>query len=173
MGVVLAIQKGRCHSYPLLRVRLSVRWVPSEKNVADKDSRRWEEKSAPQPGQSKAAMQEEDSRLHQERSNESQRAPPESSERRSAKSLQQPLPLASEDASHKKAYGKGLQLMIQSSKKRMERARARQRKYGKKLRASRGEQSLLEMNSIKEPARKDYCRSSTSSTTSLQTAACR
>ena len=63
MGVVLAIQKGRCCDYGLLRVirrinahllatgtKLHVRWVPSEWNVADRDSRRWEvgQKSASQ-----------------------------------------------------------------------------------------------------------------------------
>ncbi|CAJ1446249.1 unnamed protein product, partial [Effrenium voratum] len=55
MGVALAIQKGRCHSYGLMHIvrrisahllasgiRLSVRWVPSEFNVADADSRAWE-----------------------------------------------------------------------------------------------------------------------------------
>lgn len=55
MSVILALQKGRCSSYPLLRlvrrvwahslasgIRLHPRWVPSERNVADKDSRKWE-----------------------------------------------------------------------------------------------------------------------------------
>lgn len=56
MGVVLSIQKGRSCNYGLLRLirrisahclasglRLSVRWVPSEYNVADTPSRQWEE----------------------------------------------------------------------------------------------------------------------------------
>lgn len=55
MGVVLACQKGRCSNYGLLRIlrrisahalasgqRFFVRWVPSELNVADEDSRAWE-----------------------------------------------------------------------------------------------------------------------------------
>ena len=55
MGVVLAVSKGRCASYGLLRllrrlsahtlatgIRLHLRWVPSELNSADADSRRWE-----------------------------------------------------------------------------------------------------------------------------------
>ena len=55
MSVVLACQKGRCASYPLLRLlrrisahgiacglRFYVRWVPSERNAADKDSRAFE-----------------------------------------------------------------------------------------------------------------------------------
>ena len=55
MSVILALQKGRCSSYPLLRlirrvwahslasgIRLHPRRVPSERNVADKDSRKWE-----------------------------------------------------------------------------------------------------------------------------------
>ena len=55
MSVVLAMQKGRCSNYGLLRIlrrtaahcfaagiRLHVRWVPSERNVADEDSRFWE-----------------------------------------------------------------------------------------------------------------------------------
>ena len=57
MGVVLAVQKGRCTSYALLRIvrrmsahllaagiRCSIRWVPSEYNVADLPSRAWENK---------------------------------------------------------------------------------------------------------------------------------
>lgn len=57
MGVVLAVQKGRCSSYPLLRllrrisahslatgIKVVTRWVPSERNVADTASRRWEKK---------------------------------------------------------------------------------------------------------------------------------
>ena len=55
MSVVLSVQKGRCSNYGLLRIlrriaahslasqiRLFARWVPSEWNVADADSRRWE-----------------------------------------------------------------------------------------------------------------------------------
>ena len=55
MGVVLATQKGRCSSFALLRIlrrtlayslacgiRVHVRWVASELNVADEDSRQWE-----------------------------------------------------------------------------------------------------------------------------------
>ena len=55
MGVVLLCSKGRSNSYPMLRVArriaclclaadisLSVRWIPSELNIADKASRRWE-----------------------------------------------------------------------------------------------------------------------------------
>ncbi|CAK9091403.1 Protease PrsW (Protease responsible for activating sigma-W) [Durusdinium trenchii] len=55
MSVVLALQKGRCHNYGLLRVirrisahalatgqRFHIRWLASELNVADKGSRQWE-----------------------------------------------------------------------------------------------------------------------------------
>ena len=57
MGVVLATQKGRCSNFALLRIirrtlayslacgiRVHVRWVASEQNVADEDSRKWEPK---------------------------------------------------------------------------------------------------------------------------------
>ena len=48
MGVVLATQKGRCSNFALLRIvrrtLVHVRWVASEQNVADEDSRRWEPK---------------------------------------------------------------------------------------------------------------------------------
>ena len=57
MGVVLACQKGRCSNYSLLRIirrisahalaaglRVYVRWIPSELNAADKDSRWFEPK---------------------------------------------------------------------------------------------------------------------------------
>lgn len=55
MSVVLALQKGRCHNYGLLRIirrisahalatgqRFHIRWLASELNVADKGSRQWE-----------------------------------------------------------------------------------------------------------------------------------
>ena len=55
LGVVLAISKGRCADYGLLRIirriaahslatgiRFIVRWVPSELNIADGPSRTWE-----------------------------------------------------------------------------------------------------------------------------------
>ena len=55
LGTVLALEKGRSSSLPLLRVcrrvaclllatssSLSLRWIPSEINVADEGSRRWE-----------------------------------------------------------------------------------------------------------------------------------
>lgn len=55
MGVVLSVQKGRASNYGLLRIirrisahllatglRLSCRWLPSEWNAADEESRRWE-----------------------------------------------------------------------------------------------------------------------------------
>ena len=58
LGVVLAVQKGRCSNYGILRIirriaahclatgiRLHLRWVPSEYNVADKPSRQWEHAS--------------------------------------------------------------------------------------------------------------------------------
>ena len=70
MGVVLAVMKGRCSSFSLLcllrriwahslasGVRLSVRWVASELNVADRDSRAWE----------KASRKEEGRNLHEDR----------------------------------------------------------------------------------------------------------
>ena len=55
MGVVLAVSKGRCSNYSMLRllrriaavtlatnIRICVRWIPSERNAADKGSRQWE-----------------------------------------------------------------------------------------------------------------------------------
>ena len=55
LSVVLAVSKGRCADYSLLRlcqqlcalcfacdIRVYVRWLPSELNSADADSRRWE-----------------------------------------------------------------------------------------------------------------------------------
>ena len=72
MGVVLACQKGRCSNYPLLRIvrrisahalaaglRVYVRWIPSELNAADKDSRWFEPKQdAIKPCQSQEEKQE-------------------------------------------------------------------------------------------------------------------
>ncbi|CAE7736810.1 unnamed protein product [Symbiodinium sp. CCMP2592] len=72
LGVVLAVQKGRCANYGILRIirriaahclatgiRLHVRWVPSEVNVADQPSRWWEPDGPPSfpSGQIKRAGQ--------------------------------------------------------------------------------------------------------------------
>lgn len=89
MGFVLAAQKGRCTSYSLLRLlrrlaahslvtgcKLSVRWVPSELNVADQASRAWEpvkEKKLMRPRQTGFQAKEERSQgLHTLRSPERQ-----------------------------------------------------------------------------------------------------
>lgn len=76
MGVCLAFQKGRCSNFGLLRIirrvsahllctgiRLSVRWVPSELNVADEDSRFWERSMG--SGTKKFSPKEEGGRLHE------------------------------------------------------------------------------------------------------------
>jgi len=172
MGVVLAVQKGRCHNYQLLRVirriaayclaagiRCSLRWVPSERNVADKASRVWEETRGDTTANRKQGIQEEESRsVQSERGEKGQRQidQPCSEERSWREKSRSRSKLKKTEG--KRPLERGLRLMVQSSKARMERARARQRKYGKQLRVSRGEMSLLEMNSIKEPARKDYSR---------------
>ena len=77
MGVILAIQKGRCHNFNLMHivrrisahllatgVRLAVRWVPSELNVADEDSRRWEPARLPKAVH-RAAPEESGEVVHQ------------------------------------------------------------------------------------------------------------
>lgn len=172
MGVVLAVQKGRCHNYQLLRVirriaayclaagiRCSLRWVPSERNVADKASRVWEETRGDTTANRKQGIQEEESRsVQSERGEKGQRQidQPCSEERSWREKSRSRSKLKKTEG--KRPLERGLRLMVQSSKARMERARARQRKYGKQLRVFRGEMSLLEMNSIKEPARKDYSR---------------
>ena len=46
--------------------------------------------------------------------------------------------------------------LVATHKKRKEKAVQRRRKYEMRLRATRGEQGLLEMHSIKEPQRRDY-----------------
>ncbi|CAE7560259.1 UPF1 [Symbiodinium sp. CCMP2592] len=83
MGTVLAAQKGRCAHFGLLRVlrrvaahtlgcgiRCHVRWVPSELNVADHDSR-WRERrkgGSEHPGAQEGVSQEEKGRcLHEAR----------------------------------------------------------------------------------------------------------
>ena len=68
MGVVLSVQKGRSCSYGLLRlirriaahclasgIRLCVRWVPSEYNVADAPSRQWEQQKPKASGKAGGA----------------------------------------------------------------------------------------------------------------------
>ena len=52
----------------------------------------------------------------------------------------------------------GLRKMVDSHKKKREKAMRRKRKYVKRMRATRGEKSILELNSVKEPQRRDYSR---------------
>ena len=173
MGTVLAIQKGRCRNYSLLRIirrctayslaagiRCSVRWVPSERNVADKDSRCWEEERAAANSSRERKGCETKGRSFQPcRSEEGQRQVDEPGAGGQGLEGAQPVEVCFEEQREGKApLEKGLRMMLKASKSKIERARQRQRKYGKKLRASRGEMSLLEMNSVKEPTRKDYSR---------------
>ena len=84
MSVVLAMQKGRCSNYGLLRIlrrtathcfaagiRLHVRWLPSERNVADEDSRFWEPGSKNDSWKEKS-KEERSSNFQQGRSGEEQ-----------------------------------------------------------------------------------------------------
>ncbi|CAE7820938.1 unnamed protein product [Symbiodinium necroappetens] len=50
----------------------------------------------------------------------------------------------------------GLKKLLKSHRTQRERARRRQRVYAQKLRATLGERSILELNSVKEPTRRDY-----------------
>ena len=50
----------------------------------------------------------------------------------------------------------GIRCLLKATQKKREKARARQRKFAKKLRASLGGHGLLEMASVKEATRKDY-----------------
>lgn len=169
MSVVLAVSKGRCSNYNLLRLvrrisahclacgfHLHVRWIPSEYNTADKDSRFWE---PPFKGHvAKGKGQERGSSFHKGGSENRQRLRiPEDEvffqKRKRDSSLEvrrshhQGLPACQQ-----------LRGLLREHKKKRERALGRLRKYSKKMRATRGEKGLLEMASIKEPQRKDYAR---------------
>ena len=50
----------------------------------------------------------------------------------------------------------GLKRLLKAHQAKREKARVRQRKFAQKLRATTGERSILELNSVKEPTRKDY-----------------
>ena len=50
----------------------------------------------------------------------------------------------------------GIRCLLKATQKKREKARTRQRKFAKKLRASLGGHRLLEMASVKEATRKDY-----------------
>ena len=50
----------------------------------------------------------------------------------------------------------GLKRLLRAHQTQREKARRRQRVFAQKLRATLGERSILEMNSVKEPTRKDY-----------------
>lgn len=55
-------------------------------------------------------------------------------------------------------FSKGLKQVLKSVEKKRAKARMRQAKYQKKLRATVGERSLLELCSIKEPQRRNYAK---------------
>ena len=164
MGVCLAFQKGRCSNFGLLRIirrvsahllctgiRLSVRWVPSELNVADEDSRFWERsmgsgtKKFPQKRRV-AVFTKEFARSQNAILKLEPEHPP------SLKRKREVSPAA--DTSRRVVVG-GLGKIVRSHKKKREKALARKKKYAKQV---RGEKTLLEHASIKEPARKDYYR---------------
>lgn len=95
LGVVLACQKGRCSSYPLLRIirriaahslaaglKIYVRWVPSEFNVADGPSRAWETKAVCGRRTVKGEAKEKGRDIDQEGSRESKQESEEPSQGR-------------------------------------------------------------------------------------------
>ena len=124
MGVVLAVQKGRCHKYQLLRVirriaayclaagiRCSLRWVPSERNVADKASRVWEETRGDTTANRKQGIQEEESRsVQSERGEKGQRQIDQPCSGREIVARKEPLPLKVEEDRREEAVREGLAL---------------------------------------------------------------
>lgn len=52
----------------------------------------------------------------------------------------------------------GLRSMLKANEKKRQKAKQRQGRFVKRLRASKGEMSILEMSSVKEPQRRDYSR---------------
>ena len=124
MGVVLAVQKGRCHNYQLLRVirriaayclaagiRCSLRWVPSERNVADKASRVWEETRGDTTANRKQGIQEEESRsVQSERGEKGQRQIDQPCSGREIVARKEPLPLKVEEDRREEAVREGLAL---------------------------------------------------------------
>jgi hypothetical protein len=58
----------------------------------------------------------------------------------------------------KKPVGSGLRAVIKSVAEKRRKAQERQRKYEKRLRATHGERSLLEMGSVKKAQRLDYAK---------------
>ena len=111
MGVVLACQKGRCCNYPLLRIirrisahalaagiRVYVRWIPSELNVADKDSRFFEPAQHDiKTGSGPRAKQEGSESVHPSRSSEVKRSNEEPQPRSNGAKEEIPLTISDEE----------------------------------------------------------------------------
>lgn len=62
------------------------------------------------------------------------------------------------DAPRRQPMEQNLKALVRASKARREKAKKRQAQFRKRLRATMGEMSILEMKSVKEPQRKDYLR---------------
>ena len=166
MSVVLAMQKGRCSNYGLLRIlrrtaahcfaagiRLRVRWLPSERNVADEDSRFWEPGSKNDSWKEKS-KEERSSNFQQGRSGEEQQENDIARRHRPQE--------GEESIKDERAWSTAASRHEDGSSgvttKNRKRGLQRKKKYAVRLRASRGEKSLLEAASVKAPQRKDYSR---------------
>eukprot|EP00439_Symbiodinium_sp_Y106_P043076 s1240_g5.t1 len=184
VGVVLAMQKGRCCDFGLLRVvrrvsahllasgnRVHVRWIPSEMNAADRESRLWEPetKTARAPGIFGTPDFRSLSRCHvsaggcQAKGRSAHQGGGQGDESAADHRGSQHVPTAvstiaeaftDEEWTHLPKVE--LRDLVATHKKRKEKAVQRRRKYEMRLRATRREQGLLEMHSIKEPQRRDY-----------------
>ena len=128
---------------------MAVRWVPSELNVADEDSRRWEPARLPKAVH-RAAPEESGGRVKS----------PNRSEAHTRRRRRSRSPSRMREVTGKKPVGSGLRAVIKSVAEKRRKAQERQRKYEKRLRATHGhgERSLLEMGSVKKAQRLDYAK---------------
>ena len=182
VGSTEAVQKGRASDYGLLRliqrlaahtlasgVKIQLRWIPSERNAADAGSRAWEPWSSKEHAprakvayrEGHLSSKEEDRGFHQDGVGEGQRSygctRPELGDHGDYRAEEaKEVAFSSEGGSGKRAGAAWDRCLLKATQKKREKARARQRKFAKKLRASLGGHGLLEMASVKEATRKDY-----------------
>ena len=165
MGVVLAVSKGRCHDYRLLRilrrmsalslstgVRLHLRWVPSELNVADEGSRKWESKTF------KRSREEKGGGVHQTGGKEGQRENDHGEKREAFSRVQERSQSPHREGPQGLPASSALRKVLKAHTKRKQLSTQRLRKNAQRMRASIGEKSLLEAASIKVNQRLDYAK---------------
>ncbi|CAE7886307.1 unnamed protein product, partial [Symbiodinium necroappetens] len=129
------------------------RWVVSEMNVADKDSRAWEPPKTTNSHGDFKRTKESCAGVLEGRSGSGQSEGSCERPGHGAQHLQQEERPCGNGADEESIQASGVG--VEAKRKR---AADRQKKFELKLRATQGERSILELSSVKEPQRRDYAK---------------